>query len=122
MDVKDENAEEVRLCTYFAREKADKTYSTKQYRRFKFKVGDYVRLSHLRTVFIRAYDETDTGEVFQVSKQYRRGTIPVYRFQGMQAEDIKGTFYQSELQNVDINPDQLLKNWEHYEKQRKGTK
>ena len=72
-------------------------------------MGDHVRISHLKTIFTRAYDETYTGELFKVSKRYYRGTIPVYRLKDMLDEEIKGTFYQSELQKVDMDPDQTWK-------------
>lgn len=108
-DVNISNAEEVRLATYFSRMKADKKYPSTKRKHFKFKVGDYVRISHLRNMFTRAYDETYTGELFRVSKRYFRGTIPVYRLKDMNEEDIKGTFYQSELQKVDYDPNQLWK-------------
>ena len=107
VDVKDTNEEEVRLSIYYPREKADGKSLLKK--RYKFKVGDYVRISHLTTKFTRAYDETFTGELFTISKRYYRGTIPVYRLRDLQNEEIKGTFYQSELQGVDINPDQTWK-------------
>jgi hypothetical protein len=108
-DVKISNSEEVRLSTYFARRHEDKKYPPSKKKRFNFKIGDYVRISHLKTAFTRAYDETYTGEVFTVTKRYYRGQLPVYRLRDMQDEEIKGTFYQSELQKVDIHPDQLWK-------------
>ncbi|XP_053405187.1 uncharacterized protein LOC128558916 [Mercenaria mercenaria] len=49
------------------------------------------------------------GEVFRVSKRYYRGTLPVYRLNDLQDDEIKGTFYESELQKVDYNPDQAFK-------------
>ncbi|WAR29498.1 hypothetical protein MAR_003066 [Mya arenaria] len=53
---------------------------------------------HLRNVFTRAYDETYTGEIFQIHKRYHRRTLPIYRLRDLQDEEIKGTFYESELQ------------------------
>jgi ribosomal protein L21E len=120
-DVKISNSEEVRLSTYFARQHEDKKYPPMRKRQFNFKIGDYVRISHLKTVFTRAYDETYTGEVFIVTKRYYRGQIPVYRLKDMQDEDIKGTFYQSELQKVDIHPDQLWKIEKILRSKGKGT-
>ena len=105
-DVKENNAEEVRLSTYFARQK-NKTKP--DLKRFKFKPGDYVRISHPRNVFTRAYDETYSGEVFQVYKRYHRGILPIYRLRDLQQEEIKGTSYESELQKVTVDPDQTWK-------------
>ena len=107
-DAKDKNQEEVRLATYFARNPKQAKTNTKL-KLFKFKEGDYVRISHLKTVFTRAYDQTYSGEVFKVHKRYHRGTLPIYRLRDLQNEDIKGTFYQSELQKVDYDPNQLFK-------------
>jgi len=47
--------------------------------------------------------------VFKVHKRYHRGTLPIYRLRDLQQEDIKGTFYQSELQKVDYHPHQTFK-------------
>lgn len=107
-DVTVKKEEEVRLATYFARQPGDKKYSDKR-GQFTFSVGNHVRISHLKTLFSRQYDETYTGEVFVIAKRYYRGQIPVYRLKDMAGEDIKGTFYQSELQKVDVNPDQIWK-------------
>ena len=107
-DVKPSKEEEVRLSTYFARRGEDKKYPQKR-GSFKFSAGMHVRISHLKTIFTRNYDETFTGEVFIISKRYYRGTIPVYRLKDMSGEDIKGTFYQSELQKVDIDRNSVWK-------------
>jgi len=105
-DVRDANSEEVRLATYFAQNPKMKQKMSNKRKPYKFKIGDHVQISHLRTVFTRAYDETYTGEVFKIHKRYHRGTLPIYRLQDMQQEDITGTFYQSELQKVDYDPNQ----------------
>lgn len=106
--VKENNEEEVRLATYFAQNpKKGKVVS--KLKPFKLKINDYVRISHLKTVFTRAYDETYSGEIFRIYKRYHRGTLPIYRLQDLNNEEIKGTFYESELQKVDYNPDQTFK-------------
>lgn len=107
-DVKDSNQEEVRISTYMA-QNIKNNKSNINLKRFKFKLGDYVRISHLKTIFTRAYHQTFSGELFKVYKRYHRGTLPIYRLQDMQQEEIKGTFYESELQKVDIDPNQTWK-------------
>jgi len=107
-DVKDTNQEDVRLATYFA-QNPKPVKSVTKLKPFKFKVGDFVRVSHLKNVFTRAYDQTYSGEVFKVNKRYYRGTLPIYRLQDLQNEDITGTFYQSELQKINIDPNQTWK-------------
>ncbi|XP_041379508.1 uncharacterized protein LOC121392334 [Gigantopelta aegis] len=78
-------------------------------KRFRFKVGDQVRLTHLRNVFTREYDERWTGEIFIVSQQITRDGLPVYRVKDYNGEEIHGTFYQSELQKMDIKENGLWK-------------
>ena len=104
-DVKENNAEEVRLSTYFARHNQTRP----NLKRFKFKLGDYVRISYLKNVFTRAYDETYSREVFQVRKRYHSGVLPIYRLRDLQQEEIKGTFYESELQKINVDPNQAWK-------------
>ena len=72
--VKDANQEEVRLATYFA-QNPRKGKSSAKLKPFKFKIGDYVRITYLRNAFTRAYDQTYSGEVFRVSKRYHRGNF-----------------------------------------------
>ncbi|XP_021376986.1 uncharacterized protein LOC110465475 [Mizuhopecten yessoensis] len=75
---------------------------TKKVRKtFRFKVGDKVRLSHLRNPFTREYDEKWTGEIFTISQKILRGGLPVYRVTDYDGDEIKGTFYHSELQKVE---------------------
>ena len=76
---------------------------------FRFKIGDKVRLTHVRIPFSREYDERWTGEIFSISQKILRGGLPVYRVQDLNEEEIKGTFYQSELQKVDVKADDFWK-------------
>lgn len=46
------------------------------------------------------------GEIFKVSQ---RILPPVYRIEDFNGEEIKRTFYQSEVQEVDIRDDDLWK-------------
>ena len=83
---------------------------TKRVRKpFKLKIGDHVRISHLRNIFAREYDEKWSGEIFLVSERRLRGGIPIYRLKDYLNEDIKGTFYQSELQKVELRESDVFK-------------
>lgn len=83
---------------------------TKRVRKpYKFKIGDHVRISHLRSIFSREYDEKWSGEIFIVSKRQLRGGLPIYRLKDYQNEEIKGTFYQAELQKVEVRKDDEFK-------------
>jgi hypothetical protein len=64
-----------------------------------------VRLSHLKKVFNRDYQEKWTEEMFKVeSRKLRRG-IPVYKIVDYEEYPVQGTFYEPELQRVrkDVN-------------------
>lgn len=76
---------------------------------YKFKVGDKVRLTYLRNIFTREYDQKWTGEVFTISERFKRLGSPIYRVVDYDKEPITGTFYQSELQKVDMDDDALFK-------------
>ncbi len=65
--------------------------------RFRFKVDDKVRISHLKHVFSREYDQKWSGEIFKITKCYLRGGLPVYQIRDFHDKDIKGSFYQPKL-------------------------
>lgn len=106
-DVKQDNEEQVRLATYFAQHSNNqKQVKPPKRRPFKFKINQYVRVSYLKGTFTRAYDETYSGEIFQVSKRYYRGNLPVYRLTDLEGTEIQGTWYESEmlpLKDVDLD-------------------
>ena len=97
-----DNEEEVRISSYFQS-------SPKRKKSYKFKVGDQVRITHLRNIFSREYDQKWTGEVFTISQRFRRGPIPIYRLYDYNGEPITGSFYQPELQKIDMNEENLFK-------------
>jgi hypothetical protein len=65
----------------------------------KLEKGDYVRISKARTVFLRGYTPNWSVEVFRVD-----GVLPTspvtYTIVDWGGEEIKGTFYEQELQKV----------------------
>ncbi|KAK3099205.1 hypothetical protein FSP39_000987 [Pinctada imbricata] len=76
---------------------------------YKFKVGDNVRVSHIRNPFTREYDQKWSGELFIISDRRLRGGIPVYRLIDYLNEEITGTFYQPEQQKVDVRNEDVFK-------------
>ena len=76
---------------------------------FRFKLGDHVRITYIRNPFTREYDEKWTGEIFKISQRILRGGLPVYRIKDFNDDEIKGTFYQSELQKTSIKDDDMWK-------------
>ena len=67
--------------------------------KYKFQIGDAVRISYERKPFSRAYKESFTEEIFLI-----RGRIPSkphrYLLKDIRGSEIQGSFYQNELQKV----------------------
>ena len=101
-----------------------KLRNTKKERKkpFKFKLNDKVRISHLRRLFRREYDQKWTGEIFKVSGRYRSQGLPVYKLKDFAGEPILGTFYAQELQKVRTDDNSIWKiDKILQERKRKGT-
>lgn len=99
--------------------------TSKQYaplQRFRYEIGDYVRLTYLRRTFQREYDQKWTGEIFKVSRRYKRGGIAIYKIKDFNGNDIEGTFYQGELQKVTVKNDHLWKIDRILKQRRKNNK
>ena len=76
---------------------------------FLFKVGDKVRISHLRSAFQREYDIKWSGEIFKISKRFVRQNQPMFRIIDWFNKPVKGIFYQKELQKVNIKDTDIFK-------------
>jgi hypothetical protein len=104
--VNEENEAEVRLDAYLARQSTQrkrtkiKKSSKRKRTPFSLKVGDQVRITHLRHQFQRDYDQTFTEEIFVVRERFVSQGIPIYKLKDMMNEPIQGSFYTSELQKV----------------------
>ena len=72
--------------------------------RFKFEVGDRVRISKVKRLFEKSYLPNFTEEMFTVYKRFAR-QVPVYKLNNDAGEILDGTFYESELQKVIKNDD-----------------
>ena len=70
---------------------------------FAYKKGDKVCISHMVKTFKRAYDEKWTREIFEVVQSFKCFGIRKYRLCDLDREDIKGTFYEAQLQLVDYS-------------------
>ena len=66
-----------------------------------YKKGDKVHISHVVKTFKKAYDEKWTREIFEVVQSFKCFGICKYHLCNLDREDIKGTFYEAELQLVD---------------------
>lgn len=75
--------------------------------RYRYKINDLVRLSHLIHIFRRGYNQQFTGEIFKVSKRFHLQGIPMYKVRDFNEELIEGDFYENDLQKVDKSEDSL---------------
>jgi hypothetical protein len=66
---------------------------------FKYKLGDYVRISEERDVFRKGYKQGWSREVYKVVKQSPRDPV-VYKLEDLSGEPLIGSFYEPELQKV----------------------
>ncbi len=69
-------------------------------KKFKYKVGDLVRIPYLKRPFNKELDLKWTQELFKIAHRFKRQEIPLYKLKDFHDEMIKGTFYTSELQKV----------------------
>lgn len=99
------NESESRLQQYMLRQKGQKKRIKKEVtkKRYKFKIGQTVRISHVRTVFDREYSQKWTGELFKIKSRYKREDLNVYTLEAWDGETIEGTFYEPELQAVNVD-------------------
>jgi len=70
--------------------------------KFKYNVGDYVRITKEKGVFGKGYIPNFTEEVFSIKECVIRHP-PVYRLQDLHGEEITGIFYNQELSKAYIN-------------------
>ena len=70
---------------------------------FAYKKGDKVRISHMVKTFERAYNEKWTREIFEIVQSFKRFGIHKCRLCDLDGEEVKGTFYEPELQLVDYS-------------------
>ena len=90
-EVNDENESQVWRTLY-----ADRKVSM----RFKFQVGDKVRISKQRMTFEKSYLPAWSEELFTVAKRIGHQMYPAYKLRDYSGEEIQGTFYEQELQKV----------------------
>ena len=95
------NESEIRFDQFLLRRRRHGDESSRQ--RLRFNVGDQVRISYRREAFDREYGQKWSGEVFYISQRRRRNGIPIYKLKDWNGEDIKGTFYNQQLQKVNVS-------------------
>ncbi|XP_053391513.1 uncharacterized protein LOC128554280 [Mercenaria mercenaria] len=103
IDITTENEGESRLQQYLLRTKMGKTKLIKR-KSYKFKIGQTVRASHVKSVFDREYSQKWTGEIFKIKTRFKREGVPVYTIADWDNNDqVDGTFYEQELQAVNVD-------------------
>lgn len=75
--------------------------------KFRFKLNDLVRLSHLKHIFRRGYNQQITGEIFKIAKRFHLQGIPMYKVKDFNQEFIEGDIYENDLLKVDKEEDSL---------------
>ncbi|MCP4458155.1 MAG: chromo domain-containing protein, partial [Cytophagales bacterium] len=76
----------------------------KKYTKAVFKVGDSVRITRKKGVFEKGYEMSWSWEVFNV-REVKQSYPVTYGLSDYKGEEIKGSFYKSELQLVDKTQD-----------------
>jgi transposase InsO family protein len=83
---------------------ANKLYPEKTKPHWKYQVGDKVRISRYKHIFVKGFAQNWSDELFIISLRYN--TSPVtYGLTDLAGEEIKGKFYESELQKVTKSDD-----------------
>lgn len=80
----------------------------KKIRKPKLNVGDKVMLSKVRRTFKKGYLPGWTEEVFIVDRILDT-YVPSYKIKEYDGTPVKGTFYEEELQKVDMNEDTFFR-------------
>ena len=85
---------------------------------FRLKVGDTVRISHMKYTFQRDHHQKWTQELFTVAGRRRKDLHKMYKLVDQMREEVQGSFYENELQKVS-KPDNALYHVEKILKRRK---
>jgi hypothetical protein len=86
---------------------AERMYPPKETPRWKFQLGDTVRITVYKHIFVKGYTQSWTREVYVIAQRY--GTTPVtYGLKDLLGEEIKGRFYEPELQKVVQTDDYIV--------------
>ena len=92
INVTQNNEQEVWHTLYGKRE-------SKGNNKYKFDVGDQVRICKMKRTFEKGYLPNFSKEIFTISQQIPRQP-PVYKLKDYDQEELDGTFYNEELQKV----------------------
>jgi len=82
-----------------AQQVADRMYPLKTEPHWKLQVGDKVRISKYKNIFEKGYTQNWTDEIFVVALRHNSSPV-TYGLKDLMGEEIKGRFYEQELQKV----------------------
>ena len=94
---------------YWPKTKYIKTRQKRKRDLYSFKVNDKVRISNIQTPFQREYDTKWSAEIFKIQQRFIRQGQPIYKIVDWDNNPVQGTFYQKELQKVDVSDENLFK-------------
>ena len=94
------NEDEIRYIQYLVRNKQKKQHTIKKKEKrkkpfYKFQVGDRVRVSQIKRVFEKGYQENWTLEYFTITRRFKRDNLDIYTLEDTLGDKIKGTFYRN---------------------------
>jgi hypothetical protein len=87
----------------------------------KFKVGDKVRGSKIKSLFDKGYLQNWTNEIFTVTEVDRTFEPPMYSLKDETGESITGKFYKEELQLAETGDFHLVEKVLRKKKNKDGT-
>ena len=67
----------------------------------KFEIGDYVRISLNKSIFVKTYETNWTKEIF-VIYDIKYSNVPYYYLKDLNDEKLDGVFYQEKLQKTNL--------------------
>jgi transposase InsO family protein len=82
-----------------AQQIAERMYPLKEIPHWKFQLGDTVRITVYKNIFVKGYIQNWTEEVFKIAERFST-TPPTYGLEDLTGEEIKGRFYEQEIQKV----------------------
>src|SRR5262249_55410619 len=89
--------------------------------KYKYQVGDHVRISEERDVFRKGYRQGWSIEIYRIVKRSPRDPV-VYKLEDLSGEPLIGSFYEPELQKVSNPTDQEAAQIRQAHARRPGTR
>ena len=90
-----DNEGESRLQQYLLGQgttKRSKKTKKRDRKKYKYKIDQTVRRSHVRSLFGREYSQKWAGEIFKIHTRFRREGVPVYSILDWDGDRVKAHF------------------------------